>query len=193
MPPVFWSALLLLIGLGLVMVEIFVPSGGILGFLSFTSILAAIILAFYHSGPLLGVAFLVVACLAVPVALGVAFRFLPQTPIGRRLLPTIPTTEEVMPDSDQRRRLRELVGRVGRAKSKMRLSGSVLVDGHTIDAVSDGMPIEPDQAVRVIEVRGNLVVVRPVDESAVNQPASDDPLSRPIESLGLDPFDDPLT
>jgi len=49
--------------------------------------------------------------------------------------------------------------------------------------------------VRVIEVRGSIVVVRPVDESAVDEKpreTQDDVLSRPIESLGLDPFDDPL-
>ncbi len=51
---------------------------------------------------------------------------------------------------------------------------------------------------RVIDVRGTMVVVRPVDENAADEIArrqarpDDDILSRPIDSLGLDPFDDPL-
>ncbi len=195
MPAYFWSAILLLVGLVLVMAEIFVPSGGLIGFISFSSIIAAIILAFVKSGPLVGVIFLTVACVAVPAALIAAFRFLPDTPMGKKLLMNIPTPEEVLPDSEERRRLRQLVGRVGRAKSKMLPSGAIMVGGQIFDAVSEGLPIEPDQPVRVIEVRGAIVVVRPVEEDAIDEKprtTPDDLLSRPIESLGLDPFEDPL-
>src|SRR6185312_15262170 len=45
-----WAAILLAIGLSLAMLEVFVPSGGLLGFMSMTSMLAAIFLAFRH-GP----------------------------------------------------------------------------------------------------------------------------------------------
>jgi membrane-bound serine protease (ClpP class) len=185
--------MLLLVGLSLLMAEIFVPSGGLIGFLSFSSITAAIVMAFYQSGPIMGVSFLMIACVAVPFALAAAFRFLPHTPMGKRLLPDLPTSEEVMPDSDQRRRLRGLVGRVGRAKSRMLPSGAVIIDGHTVDAVSEGQPIEPGQPVRVIEVRGTMVVVRPVDEAETYENSqSEDLLSRPIDTLGLDSFEDPM-
>lgn len=191
--PIFWAAMLLLVGLSLLMAEIFVPSGGLIGFLSFSSITAAIVMAFYQSGPIMGVSFLMIACVAVPFALAAAFRFLPHTPMGKRLLPDLPTSEEVMPDSDDRRRLRGLVGRTGRAKSRMLPSGAVVIDGHTIDAMSEGQPIEPGQPVRVIEVRGTMVVVRPVNESATDEKSPpEDILSRPIDSLGLDSFEDPL-
>ncbi|HZZ28715.1 MAG TPA: NfeD family protein [Pirellulales bacterium] len=177
------------------MAEIFVPSGGVIGFLSFVSIIAAIVMAFLQSGPTVGIMFLSVACIAVPAVLAAAFRLLPRTPVGRRLLPSIPTAEEVLPDSDDRRRLRQLVGRVGEAKSKMLPSGAVTVDGQTIDAMSEGQPIEPGQAVRVIEVRGTMVVVRPIDPASAGDvrgkdaEQADDILSRPIDTLGLDPFD----
>jgi membrane-bound serine protease (ClpP class) len=193
MAPVFWTAILLIVGLVLVMVEIFVPSGGLLGFLAFTSIVSSIVLSFYQSGPIVGVGVLLVSCVLVPMALVTAFRYLPNTPMGKRLLPSIPTAEEVLPDSEERRKLRQLVGRVGRAKSRMLPSGAVAVDDEIIDAVSEGQPIEPGQPVRVVAVRGTMVVVRPVDATATDiLPSSDDVLSRPIETLGLDPFDDPL-
>jgi membrane-bound ClpP family serine protease len=194
MSPVFWSSILLLVGLALVIAEIFVPSGGIIGFLSFSSIAAAIVMAFYQSGPVAGAIFLMIACGAVPLALGAAFRLLPDTPVGKRLLATIPTAEEVLPDNEQRRRLRQLIGRVGIVKSKMLPSGAVQVDGEMIDAVSEGMPLEPGQRVRIIEVRGTQVVVRAVDANSeeVESQSGGDMLSRPIESLGLESFDDPL-
>ena len=198
MSPVFWAAILLLVGLSLVMVEIFIPSGGVIGFLSFASIIAAIVMAFYQSGPTIGIMFLSVSCVAVPAVLSVAFRLLPGTPMGKRLLPDIPSPEDVLPDREDRRRLRLLIGRVGRSKSKMLPSGAVMIDGQTIDAMSEGQPIEAEQPVRVIDVRGTMVVVRPVDEDSADEVArrqgrqDDDILSRPIDSLGLDPFEDPL-
>ncbi len=192
MTPIFWAALLLLLGLTLVMAEIFIPSGGVIGFLSFSSIIAAIVLAFVQSGPTTGLIFLLVACVAVPISIACAFRFLPDTPMGKRLLPNIPTTAEVMPDDEDRRRLRQLVGQIGRAKSKMLPSGAVEVDGQIVDAVSQGMPIESGEPVRVVEVRGTMVVVQPLDEIPNHRRNPDDILAQPIKSLGIDPFEEPL-
>lgn len=193
MSPIFWAALLLLLGLTLVMTEIFIPSGGVIGFLSFSSIVAAIVMAFTQGSPTTGLVFLLVACVGVPVAIACAFRFLPDTPMGKRLLPSIPTTAEVMPDDEQRRRLRQLVGKTGRAKSIMLPSGAVEVDGQVVDAMSQGMPIEPGERVRVVEVRGTMVVVQPLGAAPASERSADDVLAQPIESLGIDPFEDPLT
>jgi hypothetical protein len=128
---------------------------------------------------------------AVPSALVLAFRYWPKTPMGRRLLLDLPSGEQMRPDSPQRQKLRQLVGKHGVAKSVMMPSGAVLIDGATIDAMSEGIPIEAGQRIKVIEVRGTRVLVRPVDESEP-QTASDDVLSQPIESLGLDSLEDPL-
>jgi membrane-bound ClpP family serine protease len=160
-----------------------------LGFLSIASLLTSIILAFYHRGAEVGFLFLTITAVLVPTVLTLAFRWWPHTPMGRRLLLDVPTSEEVLPDSPQRRSLRQLVGKTGVAKNMMLPSGAVVVDGQTIDALSEGMPIEAGQRVRVIEVRGNRVVVRPADDLPQT---TDDVLSQPIESLGLDSLEDPL-
>ncbi len=189
MDPLAWSALLLIVGLVLVTLEVFVPSGGVLGFLSIVSLLAGIILAFYHSGPEVGLLFLAVTAVALPTALALAFRWWPKTPMGRRLLLEVPKSEDVLPDSPERRSLRQLVGKLGVAKTLMLPGGPVLVEGRTIDALSEGQPIEAGQRVRIIEVRGNRVLVRPADDEP---PPADDLLSQPIESIGLDSLEDPL-
>lgn len=189
--PLLWATMLMLVGLVLVILEIFVPSGGIIAFLAACSILASIIMAFTFK-PVAGMGFLLIACIAVPSSLALAFRFLPDTPVGKRLLPNIPTAEEVMPDNELRRFLRQVVGKTGRAKSKMLPSGAVEIEDHIVDAVSEGVPIEPGQLVRVLEVRGSYVVVRPLDETEQPKQEPDDVLSQPINTLGLDPFEDPL-
>ncbi len=193
MEPVIWAALLLLLGLTLVMLEVFVPTGGLLGFLSLTAIVVGIALAFWQGGMGYGFGFLLITAVALPTVLGLAFRWLPRTPIGRRILPALPMSKDVLPDTEERRVLRGLVGKIGTAKSPMLPSGAVVVEGRTIDAVSEGQPIELGQSVRVIEVRGTRVIVRPVEESEETPRSADDPLSRPLDELGIDPFDDPLT
>jgi membrane-bound ClpP family serine protease len=191
MDPLAWAILLLFLGLALVSIEVFVPSGGILGFLAIVSLTAGIVLAFYHRGAETGFLFLTLTAVAVPLALVLAFRYWPKTPMGRRLLLDVPSGHEVLPDSPRRQHLRQLVGKTGVAKSVMMPSGAVVIEGHTIDALSEGIPIDAGQRIKVIEVRGTRVLVRPIDDSEVPA-ASDDVLSQPIESLGLDSLEDPL-
>lgn len=199
MDPLAWAALLLIFGLFLVGVEIFVPSGGILAFLSLAAIIAGIVMAFYYRGATVGMAFIGIAVVALPIILAAGFHFLPQTAVGRRLLASVPTEAEVLPDNEELRQLKQLVGKYGEAQSMMLPSGAVLIEGRTIDAYSDGQPIDPGQTVKVIEVRGTRVMVRRVEPgqqaaaARSARTAEDDILAQPFESLGLDPFNDPLS
>ena len=189
--PWAWAILLLLVGLALVVLEVFIPSGGILGFLAACSIIAAVAVGFMDGRPWVGFAILITAVFGIPIAVVLALHWWPRTPLGRRMLLGAPTDGEVLPDSARRRKLKALIDQVGVAKSKMLPSGAVTIDGRTIDAVSEGMPIDAGQRVRVIDVHGNRVVVRPVDDEPSSS-ADADPLSRPIDAVGLDPFEDPL-
>jgi len=67
----------------------------------------------------------------------------------------------------------------------MLLSGVITIDGRTVDAVSESLPIEPGQPVRVIRVLGHLVVGRPIEEP----PSA--PLDDPLKRVYDDPFDLP--
>jgi membrane-bound ClpP family serine protease len=184
MDPWVWAILLLVIGTGLAVLEVFFPSAGILGFLSAAAVLSAIIMGFYHT-PLTGVIILAMAVGGLPAVIILAFQYWPQTAMGRRVMLMAPTSEEVLPDDPDRERLKGLVGRVGLAKTKMLLSGVIAIDGRNVDAVSEGMPVEVGQAVRVVQVRANRVVVRSVDEELVEPPV--DPLQRAYD----EPFEPP--
>ncbi len=192
MSPLVWSVLLLLSGLALVCAEVFIPSGGLLGFLSVASLITGIGMAFYHGGIEIGLLFLVVTGVAVPGALSLAFRYWPQTPMGKRLLLQVPRPDEVLPDSPQRQRLRQLVGKIGVARTMMMPSGAIEVDGQTVDALSEGVSIEPGQAIEVIEVRGTRVLVRPA-EAARPDATEDDVLGRQLESFEIEGLDEPLS
>jgi membrane-bound serine protease (ClpP class) len=59
-----------------------------------------------------------------------------------------------------------LVGRPGLVMTALRPSGTIIVDGERHDAVSDGDFILEGEAVRVLEVHGNRVVVERVEANA---------------------------
>jgi membrane-bound ClpP family serine protease len=184
-----WALILLAVGLALSLMEVFVPSGGLIGFLAAASIIASIVMAF-RQGSMVGLAVLAGALVTVPFVVFIGLQIWPRTALGRRMLLEPPDADDLLPDHPKHRQLKSLVGRIGQTKSTMLPSGGVIIDGRTIDAMSEGVPIEAGQTVRVIEVRGTRVVVRPVDATAPDADSSD-PLQRPIDTVANDPFQDP--
>lgn len=189
MEPWAWALLLMVLGMGLLVLEVFFPSAGILGFLSASSILAAIIFGF-RGGVLTGLVTLLVAVVGIPTVAIFALKIWPRTAMGRRVMLMTPSSKDVLPQDAERDSLKQLIGQVGEAKCQMLPGGIVSLDGHTIDAVSEGMPIDSGQRVRVIKVWGHRVVVRPLEEEEPSSSA-EDPLRRPIDSVAPDPFEEP--
>jgi membrane-bound serine protease (ClpP class) len=186
----FWPILLLAVGLAIAFLEIFFPTGGILAFFSGAALLGAVLLGF-KSGTSVGLTVTAVVVIGVPSLIGLGFRWWPHTYVGRQVLLEVPRAEDVLPDEPQRRQLKGLVGRVGRAKCRMLPSGVVSVDGQTLDATSEGMVIEAGQTVRVIKIESNRLVVRAV-ENEMPTSTAENPLERPIDSIATDPFGEPL-
>jgi membrane-bound ClpP family serine protease len=198
MDPLVWSLLLLLAAVLLLVLEIFVPTGGVLGVLSAVTLIAAICVGF-SGGPLRGMMVLLLAAVSVPAVLAAAVKWWPHTPIGRLMLIRPPDHRGQALAGDEADRTRQaLLGKFGRAKTKMLPSGAIVIDGRTMDALSEGMAIEAGQPVQVISVRTNRILVRPAEEHQVSDQtgrSAEDPdalLSRPIDSLGLESLEDPL-
>lgn len=159
MSPIVWVSGLLVLGLAVMILEVFIPSGGILGFVSIAAIVAAVSTAFLEMGMLPGLATLAVAAVGVPAALALAFHLFPSTPLGRRVLPPPPDAAELLPDKALRARVRTLVGRSGRATSDLLPWGSVEIDGEVFDAVSEAGPIDRESAIVAVAAQGAAVVV----------------------------------
>ena len=163
MTTLVWVVALLVLGLAVMVLEVFVPSGGILGFVSILALVSAVATAFLEQGTTAGMAALAVVVLAVPAVLSVAFRWFPETPLGRRVLPPAPEAADVLPDPERRRHLRDLIGHTGRTGSELLPWGSVEIDGEIVDAMSEGGPLEAGIAIEVVGVQGTAVVVRGVE------------------------------
>jgi membrane-bound ClpP family serine protease len=187
--PIVWAILCLVVGCAFLVLEVFVPSGGLFGFLAAVSVVASLVVAFQR-GVTTGLSFMTITVFVVPAVLGLAFKLWPKTPMGKAFLGEAPSERDVKLDDPRR----ALVGRVGVAQSKMLPSGSVLIDGQLIDAVSQGLAIDPGEPVVVVEVRANRVMVRPARAHEVRSAdlLSEDVLSRPIRDFGLEGMEEPL-
>jgi membrane-bound serine protease (ClpP class) len=193
MDPLYWSIILIVLGLLVIVSELFIPSAGILGILAATLLLSGIGFGF-AAGVKTGALVLLATCMIVPALLAMLVKVWPSTPIGKRILLKNLSSEDVLPNSSHYVNIKQLVGQFGVAKTKMLPSGIVIINHEKVDAVSDGFAIEPGQTVRVISVKGNRVYVEPYDgdpSEAAELPASDgqDILSKPIDELGIDELD----
>ena len=197
MDPLSWSILFVVVGCLFLLLEVLVPSGGVLGGLSAASFIAAVAFAFRSGGTNTGFAFMALVMLLVPTLLVVAFKYLPYTPLGRVLMAQAPTEEEVAPHDPRR----EFIGQLGVARSKMLPSGVIEIEGQIIDAVSKGQAVDPGQTVRVVEVHGNHVTVRLAANETPPSPSPSSPqpptvqekMTQSLEELGIEPLDDPLS
>jgi hypothetical protein len=142
--------------------------------------------------------------------LALAFRWFPETALGRRVLPPPPDPADVAPAAARRRELEKLLGRSGRALSEMLPWGVVEIDGTRVEAQSDGGPIECGAAVQAVSVQGRHLVVtparlretagevvRPVQSESRSSgpaaPAAADRLSSMLETFDFDGLDPPQT
>lgn len=155
-----WIVAIVAVGLGMLVLEVFVPSGGVLGFLSVVALGAGVATAFVEQGPWVGTVTLAATCVAAPVALAGAFRVFPHTPLGRRVLPPPPQPDDVVPDADRRAILRDLVGRTGRANGDLLPWGTIEIDGVERTALSESGPITQGESIEAVGLQGTALIVR---------------------------------
>ena len=151
---------LLFVGLLLAFGEVMLPSGGILTILSGAAIVGSVVFAFQGSSGL-GAVFIVAAAVLVPMVIVMGFRILPHTKVGKQLILERPA-EELSGSGSQDEKLRDLAGQEGIALNVLRPSGTAQIEGRKYDVVTEGTIVEKNARIRVVQVRGDRVVVEPV-------------------------------
>lgn len=191
----YWALVLLAIGLCVIVIELFIPSAGLLGILATVLILSSVVLGFMQ-GLESGAIILLIGAIAVPVILGLMVKVWPHTPFGKRILLKDLKPEDILPNSPHYQRTEGMLGTLGIAKTKMLPSGTVVIGGEKFDAISEGFAVDEGDPVKVIAVRGNRIYVEPYDgtiEDGADLPVRDrDIFSQPIEELGIEGLEDPL-
>lgn len=163
-----YAILLLGLALALVLAEVLLPSGGLLGIGAAVSAAGCLGLAFTESYSM-GMTFLLVISVAAPVVGFVGLKLFPSTPMGRRMI-NAGLSFEATAATDLRDL--ELVGQTGEVLTPLRPAGHARLGGRRVDVVSRGEVIEPGEQVRVLEVQGNRVVVIRAGAASLDSPST---------------------
>lgn len=148
--------LLAVVGLCLIVAEVFFVSAGMLGILAGVSLLSAVFMAFQDSMAL-GFTTLLGEAIAAPIVLGFAFKILPKTPFGKQLILSGPETQGKAGAADPG--LSALLGKTGIALSALRPAGFARIDGRKVDVVTRGEMLDAGIEIVVLDVTANRVVV----------------------------------
>lgn len=147
----------------LLFLEVFLPSGGVIGAASAIAAIAGVVAFFRHS-TMWGLSSILALMVLAPAAIAFAFKIWPNTPIGRRL---ILGDEDVQPDEETTKRIEKeraereaLLNATGVAVTDLRPGGAVQVGGKRYDALVEGPPLEAGEKIRVVGFETGQVKVR---------------------------------
>ncbi len=158
--------LMFIVGLGLILLEVFViPGFGIAGIGGILLIIASLFLALIGADPFLDMRAVSMAIFQLTIALVLSIiliivlaKFLPRTTIFKKFVLSVEEKSEegfVSHTTSE-----ELVGKMGKAITDLRPSGTAEIDGKRADVVTDSEFIEKGSKIEVVEVEGIRVVVR---------------------------------
>ena len=150
--------LLLAAGLFLLLMEVFIPSYGLLTVGGVGAMAAALYLAF-KAGPFVGTVVLILIAVLLPLEIIFGVKFFPRTWIGHRIvLAAREKTRRAERSSDED--VFALEGKEGVTITACRPAGVAEIDSERIDVVAEGTMIDANRPVRVVRIDGNRVVVR---------------------------------
>ncbi|MFG0249486.1 MAG: hypothetical protein ACF8OB_11420 [Phycisphaeraceae bacterium JB051] len=165
-----WSLLCFLLAVVLFAIEVFVPSGGLLGVLAIISAITGIIFLF-QIDTTLGLVGSIVCVAAIPVLIMSAMKFWPSTPFGRMLILKDPkdnddvdrqqgeVAENIEPDPQP-----TYLNMTGIAHTDLRPVGICRLDDHKEHCISVSGMIEAGTPIKVVAITDGNIKVQPLDD-----------------------------
>ena len=156
-----WAIICLAAALLLFAIEIFIPSGGVIGFASAIALIAGIVMLF-KVNTTLGLIGIVLSLIAIPLLIMLAIRIWPSTPFAQFLTlknskpPIDPNKPDEIVDDD----LQKLVGKTGKAMTDLRPVGTCIIDGKRHECLAESGVIESGSEVEVTTADGMQIKVR---------------------------------
>ncbi len=162
--------LMFIIGLGLILLEVFVvPGFGISGISGILLIIASLFLALVGADPFIDMEAVSMAIIQLTVALVLSIiliivlaKFLPGTKIFKKFVLSVEEKSEAGFVSHTTSE--DMVGKMGKALTDLRPSGTAEIDGERVDVVTDSEFIEKGSSIEVVEVEGIRVVVKKIKD-----------------------------
>ena len=152
--------LCLLLGSGLVVLEVFLPGFGLPGISGILLIAGGIFIAATHYGMLAAVATLLVVISLLAIVISLILHSMSRKGIGAEIF--LHEREELHARKD----MQVLVGKTGTTLSVLRPAGIVDFDGVRLNVVTEGGFIEKGLPIEIVSVEGSRIIVRGHGEKA---------------------------
>ena len=191
MDPALLALCGLLLGLTLLVLEFFIPSGGLIFILACISLVVGVWGAWKAWGQDEFWAFgtyLAAMLIFAPSAVIGGLYLLNNTAYGDRILLKAPKPEDVAGLSTENDKLKELVGKRGKTLGLLNPGGMVTVEGTRYHCESEGMLIDPGTEVEVVSAEGARLVVR-VPFGTQNSQDKEVVQAEPEDEASTTPFD----
>ncbi|MBK1877897.1 NfeD family protein [Pelagicoccus mobilis] len=135
---------LMVLGLGLVMLEIFIP-GGIVGVFGGISMIAAVVIAYQDLGTEGALITFGIGLVGLVACLWFEFKVLPKTPAGKRLF----LQDQVAGKSQHDVADQSMIGKEATTATALAPSGYVILDGKKLEAFSKSGFLEKGESVTI--------------------------------------------
>ena len=142
----------------LIVAEVFLPSGGILSVCALACVAGGVVVCFRYSA-LAGWLSIVAAVVMIPALLAAAYKVLPKTRFGQRVILTRPERRrgDAIADGPE---LATLMGQAGEVLTPLRPVGTCKIAGRRVECVAESGYVPKGKAVQVIRVEGTQLTVR---------------------------------
>jgi len=151
--------ILQLAAVAVLIAEIIIPTGGILGIITAGLFGYSLYLVFTGISPAAGMLFVAADVVLVPVVLFAGIKLLVKSPV------TLKTSlSKADGYSSQAEDLAGLMGQSGKALTDLRPAGIGMISGKRVDVVSRGEYSEKGMEIVVLAVDGNRVVVKKIEK-----------------------------
>ncbi len=169
-----WGMVLGGVALGIVALELVVPSGGLLAMLAAASVVASIV-SFFMYGTMAGVVSLLTYAILAPIVIVFGFTLWLNSPLAKFFIlrSSISSAsvaprdgdeaieEPAPPPGDRDAELRQLIGAFGETITPCRPVGRVRIEGHRVEALAETGTIGAGVPVVVTDVYDNQVKISP--------------------------------
>ncbi len=167
--PIVSIILLIVLGFGLLAIELFVTPGfGLLGILGIGALIGGGVAAYYMLGPFWGI---LVFALSFTILIVGIFLFVKSGSGRKFILNEVSGREEIKENTITGGEKPVPIGAAGKAITTLRPVGVVEVDGERYDAIAEAEYIEAGTSVVLLRVQGFQVVVAIQEKVEPREPA----------------------
>ena len=151
----------LIVGIGLLVVEAFMPGFGVAGFSGVALELVAVVMTYLRHGALAAVVMMLVCLSVVAVAVALSLRSAAKGKLSRSEM-ILRGTESAEAGYRSSEDMQVFLGKEGVTSTVLRPTGMAEFDGVKLNVLSEGDFINAGVKVKIIRVDGSRVVVKPL-------------------------------